>query len=438
MEKIKEIRIEKLFGQFTHHIKWEENSNIRFIYGTNGIGKTTILQILSHLFPLNVSNIQEVLSIHFSKIEVTFSNNSILTIKRKGYYACSVILQIEEEKHEWEYNDEYYQSSEYKNLMYEFIEIIREKTPFKPNGMNLFSTPSGQIYSPIALAENYPSYFLTAERSKILGIPEIILQKSANNLVYFIPIHRSNETQLEIYLKKFSQMLIDKQNEYNQTSNQLKSSQRKRLKEGKFTLKWAKEILAEKGTKLKIKIEALQSVGLLWDINVEDELALPLGEDTLENDLFSILLQDLETQLTVFEKDKFAEKVLLFHEILNEYFMDKEVIFDTHLHLEDVVKFETSSLVSEIPFYKLSSGEKQEFILWYLMLFEIPENALILIDEPEISLHIDWQMDFLPRLQRLIELRNVYFLIATHSPSIINGHFELAKSLNEDDEETQI
>ena len=52
--------------------------------------------------------------------------------------------------------------------------------------------------------------------------------------------------------------------------------------------------------------------------------------------------------------------------------------------------------------------------------FNDQEGATILIDEPELSLHIDWQTKLVSKLTRALPECN--FLIATHSPSIIEDH----------------
>ncbi|NKS79316.1 AAA family ATPase, partial [Rhodococcus hoagii] len=43
----------------------------------------------------------------------------------------------------------------------------------------------------------------------------------------------------------------------------------------------------------------------------------------------------------------------------------------------------------------------------------------MLIDEPEISLHVGWQLAFMPDIQQIARLRDLRFIIATHSPQII-------------------
>jgi len=63
---------------------------------------------------------------------------------------------------------------------------------------------------------------------------------------------------------------------------------------------------------------------------------------------------------------------------------------------------------------KLSSGEKQ--MLSFLCYNAFSENTAIFIDEPELSLHVDWQRLLLPTL--LEQGTGNQFFIATHSPFI--------------------
>ena len=80
---------------------------------------------------------------------------------------------------------------------------------------------------------------------------------------------------------------------------------------------------------------------------------------------------------------------------------------------------------------QLSSGEKQEIILFYKLIFETPENTLLLIDEPEISLHIAWQKKFMDDLYKIIKFKNLNVIVATHSPQIINHRWENQIDLGE-------
>ena len=74
-------------------------------------------------------------------------------------------------------------------------------------------------------------------------------------------------------------------------------------------------------------------------------------------------------------------------------------------------------LDERIPPYILSSGEKQMLIILLTVLVENREPYVLLMDEPEISLHVEWQ-------QRLLDLitdlnPNVQIILTTHSPAVV-------------------
>ena len=79
----------------------------------------------------------------------------------------------------------------------------------------------------------------------------------------------------------------------------------------------------------------------------------------------------------------------------------------------------------------LSSGEQQEVVLLYELLFKVKAGTLVLIDEPELSLHVVWQKQFLDDLFKIIELQKITIVVATHSPQIINNHWDLTVDLEE-------
>ena len=67
---------------------------------------------------------------------------------------------------------------------------------------------------------------------------------------------------------------------------------------------------------------------------------------------------------------------------------------------------------------KLSSGEKQLLIILLTVLLEDGQEYVLMMDEPEISLHISWQYEL---LNWILELNpNVQLVLTTHSPSIFS------------------
>lgn len=62
-------------------------------------------------------------------------------------------------------------------------------------------------------------------------------------------------------------------------------------------------------------------------------------------------------------------------------------------------------------------------------MFNTKENSIILIDEPEISLHITWQQEIIKNLLRIADFKKLDIVIATHSPQIIDDRWDLAIDL---------
>ena len=70
--------------------------------------------------------------------------------------------------------------------------------------------------------------------------------------------------------------------------------------------------------------------------------------------------------------------------------------------------------------YQLSSGEKQMLAILLTVLVEDCQPYVLFMDEPEVSLHIEWQKQL---IDLIVELNpNVQIILTTHSPAVImNG-----------------
>ncbi len=97
---------------------------------------------------------------------------------------------------------------------------------------------------------------------------------------------------------------------------------------------------------------------------------------------------------------------------------DKELTFD-----RQSLKVTVSSRRTKrnIPLDALSSGEKQMISL-FARLYLYPKNKLILIDEPELSLSLDWQRKILPDILAATKCEQV--IAITHSPFIFDNELE--------------
>ena len=93
----------------------------------------------------------------------------------------------------------------------------------------------------------------------------------------------------------------------------------------------------------------------------------------------------------------------------------------------------TNSSGDEFDINELSSGEKQLFLRTLAIRMLNPENSIILIDEPELSLHPKWQQRIVDVYRKIGE--NNQIIIATHSPHILGSvKKENIMLLDKDDE----
>jgi ABC-type glutathione transport system ATPase component len=101
-----------------------------------------------------------------------------------------------------------------------------------------------------------------------------------------------------------------------------------------------------------------------------------------------------------------------FQDIVDELFEEtgKKIV-----RTENEIRF--SQIGETLVPYQLSSGEKQMLAILLTVLVEDHEPYVLFMDEPEVSLHIEWQ-------KRLIELilelnPHVQIILTTHSPAVI-------------------
>ena len=88
--------------------------------------------------------------------------------------------------------------------------------------------------------------------------------------------------------------------------------------------------------------------------------------------------------------------------------------------------------------YQLSAGEKHMLVILLTALLRCGEHSVLFMDEPEASLHIEWQEQLIEMIRDLNP--NIQLILTTHSPAvIIHGWMdavtevsEIAKEINED------
>ena len=171
------------------------------------------------------------------------------------------------------------------------------------------------------------------------------------------------------------------------------------LAEGEGFLRQAFSALAGVGggSLLDIQLYNLQRKYLDYQVNI--------GNRIIEQ------LQSGDTEAA----QQLSQKKSRFQDIVDELFREtgKKII-----RTENELRF---TQIGEVLLpYQLSSGEKQMLIILLTVLVEDNQPYVLFMDEPEASLHLEWQ-------KRLVDLcvelnPNVQIILTTHSPAIVmNG-----------------
>lgn len=104
-----------------------------------------------------------------------------------------------------------------------------------------------------------------------------------------------------------------------------------------------------------------------------------------------------------------------FQNIMDDLFSDTKKKIDRKSN--EIQFYQNGELLTP---YQLSSGEKQMLVIMLTVLVENGEHCALIMDEPEISLHIEWQQNLINLIKELNP--NAQVILSTHSPALImNG-----------------
>ena len=107
-----------------------------------------------------------------------------------------------------------------------------------------------------------------------------------------------------------------------------------------------------------------------------------------------------------------SQAKMRFQDIVDDLFAEtgKKIV-----RTENEIRF--SQIGETLVPYQLSSGEKQMLAILLTVLVEDQQPYVLFMDEPEVSLHIEWQKQL---INLILELNpNVQILLTTHSPAVI-------------------
>ncbi len=216
---------------------------------------------------------------------------------------------------------------------------------------------------------------------------------------------------LELYAAEFNDRLV-----YAENHTKLeppKEQKRKEMDDGEFIF-WCKD--------LKAKLDFIADAGLVAEIPSGYRFPPTRYDYTEDRKEY----EDLAYSISDWVERNYplAESTIVFLDIVNRLFNNKEVYLNERNQLS--VRLLDGN---GIPITRLSAGEKQVMIIFYRLLFHTKPGSMAIVDEPEISLHVSWQMKVGSLFLDISRTRSIQLLVATHSPQIIHDRWDLAKEL---------
>jgi predicted ATP-binding protein involved in virulence len=443
--RINQISVKKLFGVFDHTIPLNVSDRITIIHGLNGCGKTILLKMIHGLFK---SRYSEIRNIPFAEFRVDFDDGRYLTVTKA----------IEPQSEDYNYptfklydnsNDsasEAFMPKLVAQDRHNLVNMIDEMVP----GLSKISSSRwldyrteqelsleevverygyltfddiGQYYQEPDWLSNIKNYI----EVNLIDIERLVKYAEEVRPIEFrsgSPLRRSMFLIPTVakYAEKLAEEIDEVQNEYATLSQSLDRSFPTRVIKAKYKSDLTEAELRQQFQKVEEKRDRLTKLGLLEPEEKQDFLESEETIDEGTKTFLSLYLDDVKQKLNVFEE--IADRLEVFQRMIQNRFKYKQMTVNPR----EGFSFTTAE-GHPLSLTDLSSGEQHQLVLLYELLFKVEPNSLILIDEPELSLHLAWQIKFLEDLQEITQLGNFDVLMATHSPDIISDRWDLTVEL---------
>lgn len=108
-----------------------------------------------------------------------------------------------------------------------------------------------------------------------------------------------------------------------------------------------------------------------------------------------------------------------FKKTVNMFLHNKNLVLSKNMEflISSSFRHGKESVASKISLSELSSGEKHIIAILGRVALQENESSVFVADEPELSLHLEWQRKILPAVRSLSP--SMQIIVATHSPAII-------------------
>lgn len=446
--KLENLFIEKLHGIYNYDVDF--NEDITFLYGSNGCGKTTILNIVTSIV---TGKIYELFFYDFKIIKLKYSNNDnvdVIEIKRKQDDKNRLKIIFEGRNETISKLDNLnFQSSRRKILLKEYFHennILKDISRlfnyvYLPLSRSAYVDPirSSRKNFWIEEEEIEEGLYVTKDAS-LTRVQELIVNKilTINN-----EVNRLNNNFRDKILKTSINIYSEKKN-FSDMINEIENSNEEKILEIQESylnimtnLKLINEREIEKYNNFFSSY--IKKYEQITDENDGKVKHFPINLVLQYSEISKIRkVVELAQQM---EKDKKqAEKPLeLFCSTLNSFLSRPGDIDSKNIIIETIgqpgVYFKIPNNQNKLSVQKLSSGEKQLIIFFANLIFGVNDrkNGIFIVDEPELSLHLTWQKLFIEQTLKINN--NIQLIFATHSPEIVGRHrdkmYKLEKVLGE-------
>lgn len=442
--QLKSVSVNALFGRFDHRIPINLEEKITIITAPNGYGKTVILNLIMYFF---TRQFHKLLRYSFDVLEFEFSNGSKIRVhgagkrdlfgeepKEERKEVLFEPINFSEEAKSWPYRLDRERSM--RRTMYDFERLV----PFlqRVDRDAWLDDRTGGIYSSVEVIEQFTDYLPEKLRMAVklpdwlegaaratechLIETQRLLQIDLHPEHHYPRSSRRSQSVVERNAEDLSKHISAALQHYANDSQKLDQSFPKRVLQRLSETAPPEESIRARLQSLEKKRTDLVKAGLLDKSYSQQITAVDFISDNNIRNILGVYVSDTEDKLSVF--DDLYERISLFQDIMAAHFRFKRIDINARSGMS---VFDDSG--NRIPINELSSGEQHELVLIYDLLFKVSDNALILIDEPELSLHVGWQKRFISDIERIQKLRPLTVIMATHSPQIISDRWDLAVDL---------
>lgn len=442
--RLTQIEITKLFGIFDHVIPLSHDGNVTIIHGANGVGKTMLLKMVASLIGGRITIFEKV---PFRQFKATREDGKTIIItkqinQKSNHDRVNSKIEISMVNSKGEPLE--CDSISSQEISSDFLDSIDHLVPApyhrklggwtKGGGRKIFSVneiielfPYVSKHLPDSFNVNVFSAFTTnmeiffVETKRLYAERE---QSDHNPFNTFDDDDQPKGDDLRVHqysadiVTRIKTALADYAKHSQERDRTFPARLVKFVRDEESSLS-EKSILASM-SEIELKRQRLVALGFL---DSETELRDISEEDVRRSAAaLTIYVDDIKQKLNVF--DVLSDRVGRLMDIVNARFKYKRLT----LNRTEGFRFKALN-GAPIDISDLSSGEQHELVLLYELLFRVPKNGLVLVDEPEISLHVAWQASFLEDLMGILKLTESYGIVATHSPVLIGNHWDLTKEL---------